>query len=58
MEKPNLWWKTLRYSPRILYSIELTCRRLKKSLCNDMSHFHYFLESQFGLSNVRDLDFT
>ena len=23
-----------------------------------MSHFHYFLESQFGFTNVRDADFT
>ena len=31
---------------------------LRKSLCHDMSHFHYFLESQFGYSNVRESDFT
>ena len=23
-----------------------------------MSHFHYFLESEFGYTDVRDLDFT
>ena len=30
---------------------------LRKSLCHDMSHFHFFLESQLGYSNVRDSDF-
>ena len=30
---------------------------LRESLCHDMSHFHFFLESQLGYSNVRDSDF-
>ena len=52
--RPNMLWETIRYFPAILFSIEPTQKGLRKSLCHDMSHFHYFLESQFGYSNVRD----
>ena len=58
MEKPNLIWLTITYSPGILFSIEATSTGLRTSLCHDMSHFQYFLESQFGYTNVRDSDFT
>ena len=58
MEKPNLLWEIMKYCPGILFSIEATQTSLRTSLCRDISHFHYFLESQFGLKNVRDLDFT
>ena len=27
-------------------------------MCNDMSHIHYFLESEFGYTDVRQSDFT
>ena len=57
MEKPNLLWETIRFSPLILYTIEPMSKRLKKSLCHDLSHFHYFLECEFDYTDVRDLDF-
>ena len=55
---PNLLWETITYFPDNLFIIEATVKGLRKSLCYDMSHFHFFLESQFGYSNVRDSDFT
>ena len=55
---PNLLWETITYSPVILFSIEPTQKGLRKSICHDISRFHYFLESQFGYSNVRGSDFT
>ena len=58
MEKPNLLWETIEYSPRILFTLEPVMKSLRTSLCHDMSHFHYFIESQFGFTNVRDSDFT
>ena len=58
MEKPNLLWETIRYSPVILYTLDTVMKGLRSSLFNDMSHFHYFLESEFGCTNVRDSDFT
>ena len=58
MEKPNLIWETITYSPGILYTIEATSKGLRTSLCHDMSRFHFFLESQFGYTNVRESDFT
>ena len=58
MEKPNLMWEIIRFFPQILYTIEPTEKRLRKALCHDMSHFHYFLESEFGCTEVRDSDFT
>ena len=58
MEKPNLLWETLTYCPRILFTIEATQTGLRKSLSHDMSHFQYFLEAQFGYTNVRDSTFT
>ena len=58
MKKPNLLWETIGYSPIILFSLEPVMKRFRTSLCHDMSHFHYFLESQFGYTNVRDSDFT
>ena len=48
MEKPNLFWETIEYSPQILFSLEPTMKGFRTSLCHDMSHFHYFIESQFG----------
>ena len=57
MDNPNLIWLTITYCPEIVFSIEATVKGLRKLLCHDMSHFHYFLESQFGYSNVRDSDF-
>ena len=57
MEKPNLLWETIRYSPIILFTIEPTNQSLRKSLSHDISHFHYFLESEFGYTNIRDSDF-
>ena len=57
MERPNLIWETIRFSPVILFSLEPTGKNLRKSLTHDMSHFHYFLESEFGMVNVRDSDF-
>ena len=32
MENPNLLWKTIRYSPWILFSIEPTSKRVQESL--------------------------
>ena len=58
MEKPNLLWETIEYSPIMLFTIEATQTGLRKSLCHDMSHFYYFLEAQFGYTNIRELDFT
>ena len=58
MENSNLWWETIRYSPEILFNLEPTTKNLRKSLCHDISHFHYFLESEFGYKDVRDADFT
>ena len=58
MDRPNLVWLTIEYDPIILFSIEPVMKGLRMSLCHDMSHFHYFLESQFGLTNVRHSDFT
>ena len=58
MEKPNLLWETIRYSPQILFNIEPIKRGFRRSLCNDLSHFHYFLESELGFTNIRDIDFT
>ena len=57
MEKPNLLWETIRFSPQILFTIEPTAKRLRKTLCYDMSHFHYFLESEFGYTDIRDTNF-
>ena len=58
MEKPNLLWEIMRFSPQIIYTIEPTSKGLRKSLCYDISHFHYSLESEFGYKDVRDSDFT
>ena len=58
MERPNLVWATIEYSPRILFTLEPVMKSLRTSLCYDMAHFHYFLESQFGFKNVRDSDFS
>ena len=57
MEKPNLLWETIRYCPQILFSTEPTAKSLRSSLCHDISHFQYFLESEFGYTDVRDSDF-
>ena len=57
MEKPNLLWETITYRPGILYTIEVTSKGLRTALCHDLSHVHYFLESQYGLTNIRDSDF-
>ena len=56
MDKLNLLWEIMSYSPQILFSIEPINRGLRESLCHDLSHFHYFIESEFGLSDVRDSD--
>ena len=58
MEKPNLLWEIIGYCPIILFTLEPTVKGLRTSLSYDMSRFHYFLESQFGFTNVRDSDFT
>ena len=58
MDNPNLLWLTITYCPEIVFSIEATVKGLSKLLCQNMSHFHYFLESQFGYSNVRESDYT
>ena len=50
-------WDIIKFFPQILYTIEPTNNRLRKALCNDMSHFHYFFESELGYTDVRDLDF-
>ena len=57
MEKPNLLWETIGYDPIILFSLEPVMRGFRTSLSHDISHFYYFLESQFGYTNVRDSDF-
>ena len=57
MEKPNLLWKTITYCPGILFALEATSTGLRTSLCHDLSHVHYFLESQFRFTHVRDSDF-
>ena len=41
------------YSPLILFSLEPCNRSLRRSVSHDISHFHYFLESEFGEENVR-----
>ena len=58
MEKPNLVWETIGYEPIILFSLEPVVRHIRSSLSHDMSHFYYFMESQRGLTDVRDSDFT
>ena len=58
MEKPNLLWEIIRYCPGILFSIEPAKRGLRSALCHDLSHFHYFLESEMGYTSVRDSDFS
>ena len=58
MEKPNLVWETITYSPVILFTMEATSTGLRTSLCHYLAHFHYFLEDQFGYTKVRDSDFT
>ena len=58
MENSNLWWETISYDPIILFSLEPVMQGFRASLTHDLSHFHYFLESLFGYTNVRDLDFT
>ena len=57
MEKPNLLWETIRYFPHILFNIEPINTGFRRSLFHDLSHFHYFLESEFGFTDVRDSDF-
>ena len=58
MESPNLLWETIGYEPITLYTIEPMQKSLQSSLSHDMAHFYYFLESQFGFTNVRGTDFT
>ena len=58
MEKPNLLWEIIRFFPEILFSLEPTSKTLRTSLCHDLSHLHFFLESEFGYTSVRDSDFT
>ena len=58
MENSNLWWETIRFDPIILFSLEATSKGLRSIMCNDMSHIHYFLESEFGYTDVRDSDIT
>ena len=36
MDKPNLIWETIGYSPRILYTLEPVMKGLRSSLCHDM----------------------
>ena len=57
MEKPNLLWEIIGYDPIILFCLEPVVGHIRTSLSNDMSHFYFFLESQFGYTNVRDSDF-
>ena len=57
MENPNLLWETIKFFPQILYTIEPAKNCIRKALCHDMCHFHYFLESEFGYKDIRDLDF-
>ena len=58
MDNSNLIWETVRFFPQILFTLEPTMTGLRATLSNDMSHFHYFLESAYGCTDVRDLDFT
>ena len=58
MEKPNLLWETIRFYPKIIFTLEPTSKSLRSSLSHDMSHFHFFMESEFGDTDVRDSDFT
>ena len=58
MEKPNLLWEIIRYSPQILFIIETTKNLLRKHLSRDISRIHYFLESEFGYSNIRFTDYA
>ena len=61
MENHNLLWEILPYCPWILFSIEPTRKRVQKLLGKKklhLSHFYYFLESEFGYTNIRDSDFT
>ena len=58
LEKPNLLWETIRFSPEIMFTLEPISKGIRSSLGYDMSHFHYFLESECGYINVRDADFT
>ena len=58
MEKPNLLWEIIRFFPNILYSIEPTEKSIRKALSHDIAHFHYFLETEFGYTDVRDADFS
>ena len=50
MEKPNLLWEIIRFHPQILFTLEATKKLLRRSLCRDMSHFLYLLQSEFGIS--------
>ena len=58
MEKPNLLWEIIRFFLQIVYAIDPISKRLKKSLSHDLSHFHYFLESEFGYTDMRCLNYT
>ena len=58
MDRSNLVWESLRFYPQNLFALEPTSKSLRSSLCHDMSHFYYFLESEFGYTDVRDSDFT
>ena len=58
MENSNLLWEINGYEPIIIFSLEPVARHTRSSLSHDMSHFHYFMESQFGLTDVRASDFT
>ena len=58
MENPNLFWETIKFAPQIIFNLEPTTKVLRSMLCNDMSHFHEFFESEFGYTDVRDSDFT
>ena len=52
MENPNLWWETIGFIPQIVFTLEPTTTGLRSILCNDMSHFHYYLESAMDIQTL------
>ena len=53
-----LLWEIIKYSPKSLCILDITCKRVEAQLYTDISCFHNFLEEIAEFKNVRGLNLT
>ena len=53
-----LAWEIIGFSPEILYILEATSSVLQTSFNYDLSYFHYFLEQNYELCDIRSNDYA